>query len=281
MPHLVVRRSDDATEAWNETHAFLATRPAEHNVILTLIQRRLEVPEPGRYWWVLDGGEVVGLAMQSPLTFSATTTPMPSPVVDALVATIADEVPELPGVNGEAATAAAFAGAWTEHRGTSARPADGQRLYRLGTLHPPTSIEGRVRRATATDGDLARTWFAAFRHETGAGPGADIGALVDHNIDGGHLWLWCVSGTPVSMAVLTAPVAHTSRVGYVYTPPEHRRHGYAGAIVAAVSESARADRATTDCILYTQLSNPTSNRVYRALGYQAIGEVLSYSFDPV
>jgi predicted GNAT family acetyltransferase len=33
------------------------------------------------------------------------------------------------------------------------------------------------------------------------------------------------------------------------------------------------------CILYTHLGNPTSNGVYRRLGYQAVAESLRYEFS--
>ena len=31
-------------------------------------------------------------------------------------------------------------------------------------------------------------------------------------------------------------------------------------------------------ILYTQLANPISNAIYRRIGYEAVGEILSYRF---
>jgi predicted GNAT family acetyltransferase len=43
--------------------------------------------------------------------------------------------------------------------------------------------------------------------------------------------------------------------------------------------SARAQRDGATCILYTDLGNPTSNSVYRSLGYTAISEIVRYAFD--
>ena len=62
----------------------------------------------------------------------------------------------------------------------------------------------------------------------------------------------------------------------VYTPPERRRRGYAGACVAALS--AAALDVADECILYAQLANPTSNGLYRRLGYEAVAEGLIYRF---
>jgi predicted GNAT family acetyltransferase len=65
----------------------------------------------------------------------------------------------------------------------------------------------------------------------------------------------------------------------VYTPPEHRGRGYASACVAALSAHVLATDADT-CILFTQLANPTSNAIYRAIGYEPVMEVTRYGFGP-
>ena len=49
------------------------------------------------------------------------------------------------------------------------------------------------------------------------------------------------------------------------------------ALVAAVSDAVRTRGER--CILYTDLQNPTSNSIYRSIGYRAVAEVLHYRFD--
>ncbi len=68
-----------------------------------------------------------------------------------------------------------------------------------------------------------------------------------------------------------------TRVGLVYTPPDHRRRGYAAACTAAVTQVA-LDTGADRCILYTQLGNPQSNAIYRRLGYEPIQEMVHYRF---
>ena len=79
------------------------------------------------------------------------------------------------------------------------------------------------------------------------------------------------------MVGLAPPVAGVVRVGPVYTPPEHRKRGYASSAVAAASEQALAEGATR-CMLFTDVSNPTSNSIYRALGYVRCGDWREYEF---
>jgi predicted GNAT family acetyltransferase len=58
------------------------------------------------------------------------------------------------------------------------------------------------------------------------------------------------------------------RIGPVYTPPEHRGHGYASALVGEVAQ--RALDAGHRVCLYTDRDNPVSNRVYAAIGFEPV-----------
>jgi predicted GNAT family acetyltransferase len=76
---------------------------------------------------------------------------------------------------------------------------------------------------------------------------------------------------PVSTVSLSPAIAGTVRVGPVYTPPEHRGRGYASAAVAHVSRDALGGGAR-QCMLFTDLANPTSNKIYAAVGFRRIGD---------
>lgn len=89
--------------------------------------------------------------------------------------------------------------------------------------------------------------------------------------------LWCVGDEPVSMCARTPALEGASRVYGVYTPPELRGRGFAAAGVAALSAEILAEGATP--MLYTDLGNPTSNEVYRRIGYRAVAENLRYDFS--
>ena len=75
------------------------------------------------------------------------------------------------------------------------------------------------------------------------------------------------------MASASLPAAGVTRVQHVYTPPERRGAGYATACVEHMSREL-ADRGLR-CVLYTDLRNPTSNAIYRRIGYEAVAEVLA------
>lgn len=64
----------------------------------------------------------------------------------------------------------------------------------------------------------------------------------------------------------------------VYTPPEHRGHGYAAAVTAEVSRAAR-EAGAQEVLLFTDLANPTSNGVYRRIGYRPVSDRLLISAE--
>ena len=271
-----VRAFDDAAAVLDTASGFLASEPVHHNLILSLLERCVATGDPGRFWTVESDGQATGVVLQSPLHFFATVTPMCEAAVVAAADAIAVQGVELPGVHGEAATAASFAGWWTEVTRAGAKPVEGSRLYEVDDVIPPPRSGGSCRLANERDRQLLVEWFEAFEVESAVVPEGDVRPGVDRRIAAGQLWLWEDAGTAVSFAGLSAPVVGAARVGPVYTPPAARGRGYASAVVADISRRTRAD--ATRCLLYTELGNPTSNGIYRALGYRAVSELTRYEF---
>jgi predicted GNAT family acetyltransferase len=181
----------------------------------------------------------------------------------------------LPGINGDAATAATFAGHWSERRKSAATPFQGNRLYELLEVGEVAGVEGQLHQALPRDRSLMIHWTRAFQIEIDE-PADGTELRVDRGLAAGEFWLWD-GGEPMSMAVSRRPVEGVVRVAGVYTPPEKRKRGYAAACVHALSKHMRD--AGYRCALYTDLANPTSNSIYRRIGYRAILEVLRYRFE--
>jgi GNAT superfamily N-acetyltransferase len=266
--------TEDASEALGACESYLISRPVEHNIVLRVLRFRIGDSTPGRYWWIDDRGTVVGFAMQSALSFHSAITPMTTLAIGAVVDVMSETAPDLPGVASDAASAASFAANWAERLRIPVVPVEAQRIYRLVALHPPDRVPGRFRPANDVDRDTLVTHRIGFHADTGEPGELDAAAAVERSLPRCFVW---EHGALVSSALATIPEAGVVRVGVVYTPPEHRRHGYARALVAATSAWAR-ERERADCILYTQLTNPTSNAIYRAIGYEPVSEVLRYRF---
>jgi hypothetical protein len=267
--------SGDPARVLTEARGFLASEPVLHNLILTLLHERVAQREPGRYWVATDDDAVVGVVFQSPLNFAANLTPMEPEVVAVMVDAISDAGVALPGVNGEAATAAGFAGQWTERRKSAAVPFQGQRIYELLEVQQRAAVGGHLRKAVPDDRDLVIDWVRRFQADIGE-RGSDPEPVVDRRLPAGRLWLWD-DGEPVSLAANSEPVESVVRVQAAYTPPERRNRGYAGACVGDLSKRIRDGGYR--CILYTELGNPISNSVFRRIGYSAVAETLRYRFE--
>jgi predicted GNAT family acetyltransferase len=91
--------------------------------------------------------------------------------------------------------------------------------------------------------------------------------------------LWVTEGEVVSMCGYSPPVANSVRIGPVYTPSELRGNGYATALVATQSGHHLA-KGRDRCLLYTDLANPTSNAIYKRIGYRQVAESVVHRFRP-
>jgi predicted GNAT family acetyltransferase len=273
---LKVLFSEDPAFVLTRADEFLSSEPVLHNLILSILHSRVAQSDAGRYWIAFDGEKTVGVVVQSPLEYPATLTPMEPRAVVAIVNTIAEAGVALSGVNGNAATAASFAGQWSERCKSAATPFQGMRLYELLEVGEVPDTEGQLRQAGPRDRSLMILWTRAFQNEIGESA-ADTELRVDRGLAARQLWLWDQNGETTSMAVGREPVQGVVRLSGVYTPPEKRKHGYAAACVHALSKHLRGSGYR--CVLYTDLGNPTSNSIYRRIGYRAVAEALRYRFE--
>src|SRR5262249_24522376 len=150
-----------------------------------------------------------------------------------------------------------------------------ERIYQLDSVIPVAGVPGQLRRAGEANRDLLERWMAAFRDEAlGDREPLDSARWVADALAAGTriLHLWEDAGRLVSLAGYGSPTPNGMRIGPVYTPPEHRRRGYASAVTAAVSQLL-LDGGRRFCFLFTDLANPTSNAIYRAIGYRAVIDV--------
>jgi predicted GNAT family acetyltransferase len=93
----------------------------------------------------------------------------------------------------------------------------------------------------------------------------------------GRFWLWLdETGIPVSMAARQPSAAGVARIGPVYTPPEHRAHGYGSAITARVARGILEDAAVP--VLYADRANRTSNQIYQAIGFRPVSDRLTVRY---
>jgi GNAT superfamily N-acetyltransferase len=171
----------------------------------------------------------------------------------------------------------AIVAAWQRRTGGSATPTMAQALHALDRVIPPERpAPGILRPGAPAERGLLRDWASAFARESGVV--VDPDAMVDRRLERGFLHVWD-DGGPVSMVGRTPVIAGAVRIAPVYTPPALRGRGYASGAVAAISQ-AQLDAGAERCILFTDLANPTSNRIYAAVGYRSIAAWEHVGFEP-
>jgi predicted GNAT family acetyltransferase len=262
-------------EAYAErTDALLTSSPAEHTVPLTVIETvragRRWSDEPMLFGWYEEAGDVRGAVFRTP-PFEWLLALVPEEATTELVTTLRAANVDVPGVNGDSAGVGRFATAWTAATGQRATTTLALDLYELGTLrHPDPPPAGRARAAEDADLDVAVRFFTGFQDEAPT-HSIDVLPLVRERIDDRRLWLWeDGAGVVASLAARTPAVAGVARIGPVYTPPEHRRHGYATAVTAACTADALA-RDAERVVLYTDIADPSANAMYQRIGFRPIG----------
>jgi predicted GNAT family acetyltransferase len=223
-----------------------------------------------------EDGEVVSAALRVP-PWPLLASELDASDATELVELWLSEDPQVPGVNGLPVTARAIAHAWAQRTGGTTSRRMREAMHVLTTVRDPQRpASGRLRLAQSTERSLLLDWMRDFAVEAGVMGGAQADAMVDTRLDRQHLFVW-EDGEPVSMIGISPAVAGVVRIGPVYTPPEHRRRGFAGSAVAATSRRA-LEQGACQCLLFTDLANPTSNKIYADVGYRRFADWEEHAF---
>ena len=158
---------------------------------------------------------------------------------------------------------------------------DRQGLYQLKqvTMPPATGAIWEVARLEHLD--VYAEWLQKFCEDIGE-PSEDFEACKSgqrQRIEAGDLYCMTIAAQPVAMTVAGRRLPHGRTLGQVYTPPRYRGKGYASELVARLSAHLLGS-GFDYCALFTQMSNPTSNRIYQRMGYVWVDEFYMLRFAP-
>lgn len=267
--------------------AFLARREAEHNLIFGISAAVRSTPElfaddPPIFHTVTDdAGRVVAASMRTPPNNEVLSQIDDPDAVDALADALSGQA--LPGVLAPAEIVQQFLRRWHELTGRTAHLEVAERIFRLdAVLLPERPASGAWRLAEPADRELIAGWIVDFSTEAlpeSPRPEAPL-ATADRWIAGIYrrVYLWEDDGEVVSLVGAGGETPNGIRIGPVYTPPAARGRGYATSLTAAASADQLAN-GRRFCFLFTDLANPTSNRIYQAIGYRPVCDVDQYRFD--
>lgn len=268
----------------------LVQHEAENNLLLGILAQLIagEFRDNPPYLAVFEnGGEMQAISVCTPPWPALVSYQNPPPGAKTCKAMLEDMRGQLQedftGLSGNRKFVSRLVSHWEEGSGKKAILKMAQRIYQLEEVQPVSGVPGRMRPAEDNDRDLLKGWFAGFQRDA-LNEAPDLARVqkqvntyltADPQIRG--LMIWEIGDQPVSMAGYAGPTPNGIRVGAVYTPPGLRRNGYASAVTAGISQSLLG-QGYRFCFLFTDLLNPTSNHIYRQIGYQPVCDGERYLF---
>ena len=234
------------------------------------------------YWVVRDGEEPVAAAVRTEPFNLVLGDPSSDTAIDPLLEAVLVDDPEVPGIVGNVPFVEPAAERLAGASGRAAERILSQGVYELTAVRDVARAPGGARAATTEDRAQILAWLRAFAEEAIPDP-EEAFERMERNLEsrfggeGGGFWLWQDRGEPVSLSGFSGPTPNGIRIGPVYTPPEHRKHGYATTLVADLS-AWLLEQGHRACFLYTDLANPTSNRIYVEIGYERVCDAMEFTF---
>ena len=268
---MIVERPDTAEGFLLRAATFLLRDEAAHNLIIG-IGRRLAAGQrvgqgPPLFAAIVDRGAIVGAALWTP-PWRLVGSLMPRAAAIALAEAMHAWRLRPAGAVGPVDTARPLCDRLAALGGGQARLARSMRAFELRTVVAAPPTPGECRRADLAEATLVAEWYAAFWADAQLNDPTDPREAGASAVREGRVFLWDQGG-PASLAAVGRTTPGGASLGPVYTPVDRRRHGYATALVAAVSQRLLAE-GHRFCCLFTDLANPVSNAIYPRVGYAPV-----------
>lgn len=147
-----------------------------------------------------------------------------------------------------------------------------QGIYELKQVQKKWNGDGIFQEVSSEELTLIEQWIYQFCEDVKLPTTKEEAKQTAHTlITNRRLFGLEVEGELVSVAAKTRPTTNNITVNFVYTPKEARKKGYASSCVAALSQR-MLDEGYKTTTLYTDLENPTSNKIYQEIGYEKLME---------
>jgi len=177
----------------------------------------------------------------------------------------------IPGVLGPKESAHKLANLYADKKKLKAKLKFEERVFQINKVIHPKESQGVLKFPQMDKLELLVEWGEEFCREAQL-PEQSLKRMRRNmvtRIEEGGISILEVDGKAVSMAGYAGKTPSGIRLGLVYTPHEFRNHGYASELTAKLSQHL-LDHGNDFCFLLTDLSNPTSNSIYKKIGYEEV-----------
>jgi predicted GNAT family acetyltransferase len=279
-----VEEFKDVAEFLLQCETFMLERETENNLILGLadaMKKKSRSVSAPVFFGVYEHGSVVGAGIRTDEGRPFSVTRMKAHHIDALCSKIKASGINLAGVVGEEKTSEHFAKAYSAIYKVASRLVMHQGVYELHKLieHPPSGLELVL--ASENETKVCQAFLEGFIKD--CFPNDKNFKEVAFNLAKRHInnkalyLLSDMNGQYVSMAANNRSTKNSACVSLVYTPKRFRGRGYGSLVTALVSQK-MLESGKVFCNLFTDLANPTSNSIYKKIGYLMVGKSKHFEF---
>ncbi len=184
----------------------------------------------------------------------------------------------LTGVNAKKDLSFLFADSWAKKTNTISEKKMEMNLFVLHELIKVPSCPGHSVCADEQYKELIIGWMRQFHKEVPIGNDSETyfqehadGIIRSHNA-----FIW-IDEEPVCMLFRERPTQHGFSIGYVYTPNQYRKQGYASNLVYQVCKQS-FDQGYSYSTLFADVDNPTSNSIYKKIGFREVSLYAMFDF---
>ena len=232
---------------------------------------------------VTDNNKNILLAIMTPpqnLIIVGENSDKTTEAIKALIEYLSDNAIDIPGIIGEKILTEKFTEQWFIMRESEVELFMAQRIFKLTKLNQVAIATGKFRKVKLDDLEIIKDWYIKFSQESLSKEVEEEKARnhVEKAIEAERYYGWEKDGVLVSVASRARNTKNAIAVNFVYTPVEYRGNGYATSTVARLSQKL-LDEGYKYCCLFTDLANPTSNSIYKKIGYEPIADYLVYNFS--
>ncbi|MCL9636007.1 GNAT family N-acetyltransferase [Priestia sp. TRN 1309] len=267
-----LHRYREVQEFKNQVEPFLEKNEVLHNLALGILQSLQENSKPNFMGVILKDSRAALVLLQT----------HPQQIILSQIQKLTDdelnEVAELlqetavPGLVGERQTVLYLSQKLAALKNQEASLKMDQRIYRLDKVKKAADADGVLIKAKLEHLPLVTEWIWEFMGVIGEPVSKEQAVKTGEAfIKAERLFLWEVNGKYVSIANATRPTTHNVTINFVYTPREERKKGYASSCVSTLSQL-MLDSGFQTTSLYTDTTNPTSNKIYMEIGYEHVAD---------
>jgi uncharacterized protein len=272
---------NDVNDFLEKVEPFLSENEASNNLPIGILYQRQNQGDQSDIYMALveNDDQILSIFVMTPPHYLIVTERLEGSIPFAVRSLLRDEI-KIPGVLGQKNAAFSFAKEWSRQTGRYFNTKMNQRIYQLEEVSPIKISNGIMRLASLSELKLVQKWTFDFVRDTNEPTitieQAENLALKKIKEKSVYLWIDQNKNKPVSMACRARSTKNTVVVNLVYTPDQERKKGYASSVVSCLSKKLLQE--FSFCALYTDLDNPTSNKIYQDIGYKSVCDSVMIEF---